>query len=70
MFDALLLEGQKVDFIVRLKLTGKDIYGTLFMPCSSCELDRFIAENRLNERRAKVIRGLYDECIIREFRYI
>ncbi|MCL6541365.1 MAG: hypothetical protein K6T87_12440 [Roseiflexus sp.] len=61
--DALLLEGQKVDFIVRLKLTGKDIYGTLFMPCSSCELDRFITENRLNERRAKVIRGLYDECL-------
>ena len=61
--DALLLEGQKVDFTVRLKLTGKDIYGTLFMPCSSCELDRFITENRLNERRAKVIRGLYDECL-------
>ncbi len=61
--DALLLDGQKVDFIVRLKLTGKDIYGTLFMPCSSCELDRFITENRLNERRAKVIRGLYDECL-------
>jgi hypothetical protein len=61
--DALILEGQKVDFTVRLKLTGKDIYGTLFMPCSSCELDRFITENRLNERRAKVIRGLYDECL-------
>jgi len=61
--DALLLEGQKVDFIVRLKLTGKDIYGTLFMPCSSCELDQFIAENRLNERKVKVIRGLYDECL-------
>jgi len=61
--DALILEGQKVDFVVRLKLTGKDIYGTLFMPCSSCELDRFITENRLNERRSKVIRGLYDECL-------
>ncbi len=61
--DALLLEGQKVDFIVRLKLTGKDIYGTLFMPCSSCELDRFIDENRLSERKSKVIHGLYDECL-------
>ncbi len=61
--DALLLEGQKVDFTIRLKLTGKDIYGTLFMPCSSCELDQFIAENRLNERKVKVIRGLYDECL-------
>ncbi|MGQ9828960.1 MAG: hypothetical protein ACUVSW_13955 [Roseiflexus sp.] len=61
--DTLLLGDQEIDFIVRLKLTGRDIYGTLFMPCSSCEVDRFIIENRLNERKYKVIRGLYDECL-------
>jgi hypothetical protein len=61
--DVLLLGDQEINFTARLKLTGRDVYGTLSMPCSSCELDQFIAENRLNERKAKVIRGLYYECL-------
>jgi hypothetical protein len=56
--DVLLLGDQEINFTARLKLTGRDVYGTLSMPCSSCELDQFIAENRL-----KVIRGLYYECL-------
>jgi hypothetical protein len=48
--DNLLLESKSVNFSSRLKLTGKNIAGSLKMPCSEVEISDFLAKNVGNYR--------------------
>lgn len=61
--DVLSLNDQKkVEFAVRLKLTGKGLHDTITMPCSSCELDQFLSKNTFTMRGSQLIRRLQVEC--------
>ncbi|BAZ12435.1 hypothetical protein NIES4071_42660 [Calothrix sp. NIES-4071] len=43
--DSLNLDGQAVSFIPKLKLTGKNVIGTITFPDTSVELESFLAAN-------------------------
>lgn len=60
--DVLMLEDRKVEFSVRLKLTGKGLCKTLTMPCSNCELEQFLARSTFTGREKEIIRKLQVEC--------
>lgn len=44
--DTLRLNGQKVEFFTRLKLTGHNLRDSIRFPCQKNELDRFIQANK------------------------
>jgi hypothetical protein len=60
--DVLLLDNQKVELKVRLKLTGRELLGALTIPCSNCELEQFLSKNKFNRRKVELIRRLQLEC--------
>ncbi|MGB9751334.1 hypothetical protein [Roseiflexus castenholzii] len=60
--DVLMLEDRKVEFSVRLKLTGKGFRETIMIPCSNCELEKFLARNTFTGREKEIIRKLQVEC--------
>ncbi|MBF2014439.1 MAG: hypothetical protein IGS23_04345 [Rivularia sp. T60_A2020_040] len=43
--DSLILNGQTVAFITKLKLTGKNVIGSIIFPNTSSELESFLAAN-------------------------
>ncbi|MEO1184657.1 MAG: hypothetical protein AAFX46_08080, partial [Cyanobacteria bacterium J06636_27] len=59
--DSLTLNGQDVDFITKLKLTGININGTIIFPdASSYELGIFLQANNsiFNDKQKVIIRNL------------
>ena len=61
--DSLELNGQQVDFSVRLKLTGKNIKGHITLPCSSEEVEEFLRVNStiFRKREEDTVRKLLVE---------
>lgn len=62
--ESLSVGGKQVSFTTRLKLTGKRIKGTLRMPCTDDEIERFISRNasNLTATQQKIVRLLNVEC--------
>lgn len=57
--DSLKLNGHKVDFSTRLKLTGYNIRGGIKFPCQKREFDGFVRENQA--KMSKTNLGLLDK---------
>lgn len=59
--DSLNLNGQSVSFITKLKLTGKNVIGSILFPdASATELESFLATNGkiFNSKQQEIIRNL------------
>jgi hypothetical protein len=59
--DSLNLNGQPVSFITKLKLTGKNVIGSILFPdASATELESFLATNvkNFNSKQQEIIRNL------------
>jgi hypothetical protein len=59
--DSLNLNGQSVSFITKLKLTGKNVIGSILFPdASAIELESFLATNGkiFNSKQQEIIRNL------------
>ncbi|NJM22217.1 MAG: hypothetical protein HC836_43295 [Richelia sp. RM2_1_2] len=58
--DSLILNGQTVSFITKLKLTGKNVIGSIIFPNASSELESFLAANSkiFKSNQKEIIRKL------------
>lgn len=58
--DSLTLNDKRVEFQARLKLTGKDVYGSIRFPCAERPLGHFIAANgaRMKKRHQSILEKL------------
>ena len=58
--DSLILNGQTVSFITKLKLTGKNVIGSILFPNASSELESFLAANSkiFKSNQKEIIRKL------------
>jgi hypothetical protein len=58
--DSLQLNGEQVEFSVKLKLTGKNIRGGIVLPCSLEEMEEFIRINSavFSKREKSIVREL------------
>jgi len=62
--DTLYLNGEQVQFGVKLKLTGVNITGSIVLPVSETDLTRFLAVNQtvFSTSQQKIIRTLNVEA--------
>ena len=62
--DSLQLNGQPVEFSVRLKLTGKNIRDRLVLPCLSEVMEDFLRNNLaiFNKKEKDLVRKLFLEA--------
>ena len=58
--DALTLNKEKVNFFTKLKLTGKNIIGSIVFPDCNQEIERFLQDNTeiFNKNQGQIIRSL------------
>jgi hypothetical protein len=56
--DSLLLEGQTVSFISKLKLTGKNVVDSILFPEDSDKIDLFLSVNKFKQNQTNIIKKL------------
>lgn len=61
--DTLQLNGSRVDFSARLKLTGRNVRGRIILPCTSEEVEEFLKQNAgvFKRKEQDIIRKLLME---------
>jgi hypothetical protein len=60
--DSLTLNGEQVEFVTKLNLTGTGIIGNITFPDENGQIDLFLAQNHFSRTQQRIIRDLSSEA--------